>query len=600
MKHVSAAFLSALLVLAVAGTRPARAQNNQLNVAQAAVVATTTMPSAYMWDVAATMDAQDNTYLTGSFIGTVSFGSFTLTSADNRYDVFVAKRDAAGAYLWAVQGGGPGDQQAKALAVDAGGNVYVTGNFTSVPTATFGSTTLTNAAAAGTEKADVFVAKVDGTTHAWQWAASAGGGTFINGDDYGTAIAVDGLGNVYVAGSFNSSVAFFGTMQVANTYPGFGSVFLAKLTPAGAWVWVKGQGYLGSAAAGLTVDAFQNVYLTGNHYAPATFGPFVLRSGIGEVFVAKIDGAGAWQWATGTGPMVRLNSYPRSVNVSAATSDGAGGLYVAGNYGGGLINLDTLILGGTVLVNNGAMGPRTQSGASYRTRNGYVARLDAATGAWRWAVQSTGAGDEFFGPPRLDGEGHVYVSGSFAPPPGSFPGATGSYFGPTVLNSAGGSDVVVAQLDTAGRWQWARQSGGSNSEHATLCSIDAQGRGVLAGTFTGVTDQIGPFTLAQFSAVQSWWTYFVATLGPNGAVLVTRPATATQTLEVFPNPTRNAVSVAGAPPGQPVRVLDVLGRQVLTGQMPAQGLLHLALPAGLPAGVYLVRAGAQARRLVVE
>ena len=215
MKHVSAAFLSALLVMAVAGTRPAQAQNYPLNVAQAAVVGATTT-GATMRDVAATVDAQGNTYLTGSFTGTVRFGAFSLTSADSYDDVYVAKRDAAGTYLWAVQGGGPGRQQAKALAVDAGGNVYVTGNFTSVPTATFGNTTLTNAGAAGTTKADVFVAKLDGTSHTWQWAASAGGGTRVNGDDYGTAIAMDGLGNVYVGGNFNSSVAFFGTMQVAN------------------------------------------------------------------------------------------------------------------------------------------------------------------------------------------------------------------------------------------------------------------------------------------------------------------------------------------------------------------------------------------------
>ena len=592
MKHVSAAFLSALLVLAVAGTRPAQAQNNQLNVAQAAVVATTTMPSAYMWDVAATVDAQDNTYLTGSFIGTVSFGSFTLTSADNRYDVFVAKRDAAGAYLWAVQGGGPGDQQAKALAVDAGGNVYVTGNFTSVPTATFGNTTLTNAGAAGTTKADVFVAKLNGTTRAWQWAASAGGGTRVNGDDYGTAVAVDGLGNVYVGGNFNSSVAFFGTMQVANTYPGRESAFLAKLTPGGAWAWAKGQDYLGAGVSGVAVDANQDIYLTGIHSVPVAFGPFALacNPGIGEVHVAKLDGAGTWLWATGTGPTVRSNSYPRSVSTSAATSDGAGGLYVAGAYGSGLVTPDTVIFGRTVLVNNSPVALPAS-----RTRNGYVARLDAATGAWRWAVQSTGNGDDYLGRPLLDGEGHVYVSGSIEPGVGN----GGSLFGSAGLNSAGGKDIVVAQLDTAGRWQWARRTGGPNSETATLCRIDAQGRGLLAGNFTGASGQVGPFALAPFNPVLNS-SYFTAELGPNGAVLATRPATAAPALEVFPNPARNAVSVAGVPPGQPVRVFDVLGRQVLTGQMPAQGLLHLALPAGLPAGVYLGRAGAQARRLVVE
>ena len=585
-------FLSFLLVLAWAGTRPAQAQNDQLNVAQAAVVGAAATTTAYLLDLAAVVDAQGNTYLTGTFAGTVSFGAFALTSPDRYSDVYVAKRDAAGAYLWAVQGGGPGDQQAKALAVDAGGNVYVTGNFTSVPTATFGNTTLTNAGAAGTTKADVFVAKLNGTTRAWQWAASAGGGTRVNGDDYGTAVAVDGLGNVYVGGNFNSSVASFGPIQVANAYPGFESAFLAKLTASGAWVWAKGQDYLGAGVSGVAVDAFQNVYLTGNYYrGGATFGPFVLRSGIGEVFVAKIDGTGAWQWATGTGPTGPTNNrYPRAVSVSAATSDGAGGLYIAGAYGSGLLTPDTLLVGRTVLVNNSPVGLPAS-----RTRNGYVARLDAATGAWRWAVQTTGNGDDYLGQPRLDGAGHVYVSGSIEPGVGN----GGSFFGPAGLNSAGGKDVVVAQLDTAGAWQWARRTGGPNSETAALCRVDAQGRGLLAGTFVGASGQVGPFALAPFSPALTI-TYFTAVLGPNGAVLATRPATASPILALFPNPTRATVSVTGALPGQPVQVLDVLGRRVLTGQMPAQGLLHLALPAGLPAGVYLVRAGAQTRRLVVE
>jgi hypothetical protein len=60
------------------------------------------------------------------------------------------------------------------------------------------------------------------------------------------------------------------------------------------------------------------------------------------------------------------------------------------------------------------------------------------------------------------------------------------------------------------------------------------------------------------------------------------------------------VTVLGLPPGQAVQVLDGVGRVVLAGTVPAQGGLSLALPAGLASGVYVVRAGAQARRLLVE
>jgi hypothetical protein len=47
-------------------------------------------------------------------------------------------------------------------------------------------------------------------------------------------------------------------------------------------------------------------------------------------------------------------------------------------------------------------------------------------------------------------------------------------------------------------------------------------------------------------------------------------------------------------------VLDALGRTVTSATADAAGTAALALPAGLPAGVYLVRVGSQALRLTIE
>jgi len=71
-------------------------------------------------------------------------------------------------------------------------------------------------------------------------------------------------------------------------------------------------------------------------------------------------------------------------------------------------------------------------------------------------------------------------------------------------------------------------------------------------------------------------------------------------LRLFPNPATAGTTLGGAMPGARVQVLDALGRLVLTGTTDAAGTATLALPAGLPAGVYVVRAGQQAARLVVE
>ena len=81
---------------------------------------------------------------------------------------------------------------------------------------------------------------------------------------------------------------------------------------------------------------------------------------------------------------------------------------------------------------------------------------------------------------------------------------------------------------------------------------------------------------------------------------VTVPA-GSATWQLWPNPTREGrVTVAGLPPGQPVQLLDLTGRLLLTTTTPPAGPLLLELPTPLRPGLYLVRSGGQSRRLVVE
>lgn len=71
-------------------------------------------------------------------------------------------------------------------------------------------------------------------------------------------------------------------------------------------------------------------------------------------------------------------------------------------------------------------------------------------------------------------------------------------------------------------------------------------------------------------------------------------------LSLAPNPARTATVLTGAAPGAAVLVLDALGRQVGTATADASGTAQLTLPAGLAAGIYVVRAGRQQARLAVE
>jgi hypothetical protein len=79
-----------------------------------------------------------------------------------------------------------------------------------------------------------------------------------------------------------------------------------------------------------------------------------------------------------------------------------------------------------------------------------------------------------------------------------------------------------------------------------------------------------------------------------------RLAEASAGLSVFPNPSRGAATLTGATVQVPVQVFDAVGRAVYTTTTAADGTARLDLPAGLPGGVYIVRAGSQATRLTVE
>ncbi len=102
---------------------------------------------------AITIDDAGNCYVTGYFEGTATFGSYSLTSSGS-YDIFVAKMDASGNWLWVNQAGGVSKDEGYGITIDDAANTYVTGYF--YGTATFGLYSLTSSGSA-----DIFVAKLN-------------------------------------------------------------------------------------------------------------------------------------------------------------------------------------------------------------------------------------------------------------------------------------------------------------------------------------------------------------------------------------------------------------------------------------------------------
>ena len=162
------------------------------------------------------VNASGNAYVAGDFNSpTIAFNSTTLTNAGYK-DIYLTKYDSNGNMLWAKGAGGTDNDKPNSVALDASGNIYMTGFFKS-PALAFVSTTLTSV---GYE--DIFIAKYDASGNDL-WAKSAGGAD----NDEVKSVVIDASGNTYVTGFYSYSTIIFGSIALVNC--GIGDMFLAKL-----------------------------------------------------------------------------------------------------------------------------------------------------------------------------------------------------------------------------------------------------------------------------------------------------------------------------------------------------------------------------------
>jgi hypothetical protein len=360
----------------------------------------------YAEAVGIAVDDVGNAWVTGSIRGTVTFGSHTLTAEGYNIDVFVAKLDPSGNWLWAVSAGGTDINRGFCITPDGSGNAYVTGYFTGA--ATFGSQTLT---ASGDEfNKELFVSKLDSNGN-WLWTVSAGGLS----DDIGFSIAVDGAGNIWVSGGFYGTVSFGSHTLTTSEGDYVLDIFVAKLDPSGNWLWAVQAGGSGiDMCFGFALDGSGDALLTGIFFSTATFGNHSLTAGEwdwnGDIFVAKMDTSGNWLWVVQAGGTQPDCAYGIAV-------DSAGNAYVTGQYmGEATFGSHTLAMcGGNDL---------------------FAAKLDPS-GNWLWAVKADGLDEDLGLGIALDGAGNVYVFGIF----------NGKInFGNHALTAIGNMDIFITKL----------------------------------------------------------------------------------------------------------------------------------------------------------
>ncbi len=332
--------------------------------------------------------------------------------------------------------GGNGYDIGQSIAVDNAGNVYITGQFEG--TAAFGSISITSAG--GT---DVFIAKYNRAGQL-QWVKSAGGG----GNEFGFGIAADTGGNVYITGIYHTTTTFENTTF---TSAGNSDLYIAKYSTNGIMQWVRSAGGpnndLGNSIA---VDAAGNAYITGYFQGTATFGTTTVTSTplpFDDILIAKYTTDGNFQWVKSAGG----SGGDFGFDIAA---DSGGNVYVTGTYSG------TAFFDGTPLTSEGTVDMFL---AKYNTNGGK-----------EWVRSAGGSSIERAQGVAVDGNGNVYISGTFMET---------VRFENKYVTSSGVFDIFIAKYSANGSVQWLRSAGGINYEDARGIAVDAAGSVYFTGYF---------------------------------------------------------------------------------------------------------------------
>jgi hypothetical protein len=244
------------------------------------------------------VDSSGNVYVTG-----VTLKAIDGQTQHGTIDYFLTKYNASGSWQWTVEDGAAnGIAGGEGLALDSSGNIYITG--------TINRSGLDGGSEIGIQ--DFIITKYN-SSGAWQWTVEDGAAGDLA---YGTAIAADSSGNVYVTGYTNKAIdgqALHGTQDF----------FITKYNTSGARQWTIEDGAASDTASGnsINVDSSGNVYVTG--YTNQAIDGQALH-GTQDFFITKYDPSGAWQWTTQDG------AASDTASGNGITVDSSGNAYVTG------------------------------------------------------------------------------------------------------------------------------------------------------------------------------------------------------------------------------------------------------------------------------
>jgi uncharacterized delta-60 repeat protein len=233
------------------------------------------------------IDASGNVYITG----------YTYTSSVNYYDYLTIKYNSSGDTVWTRRYNGAASSSsdyAYALAVDGSGNVYVTGAINVSGTTYDYGTIKYNA---------------NGDT-VWLRTYNGPG----NNVDRALAMAIDASGNVYVTGYSNGGGTSYDYLTI-------------KYNSAGQELWTQryiGPGYGTDVADAIKLDASGNIYITGYSQSASNY----------DYATVKYNSNGVQQW------VVRYNGLGNGDDYACSLAINQSDVYITGYSVGTSSGLD--------------------------------------------------------------------------------------------------------------------------------------------------------------------------------------------------------------------------------------------------------------------
>jgi hypothetical protein len=440
------------------------------------------------WDAAygVAVDSAGNAYVTGHTASPettfpVSVGPGL--TYEGSWDAFVAKVMSDGTALaYCGYIGGSGQDEGSAIAVDADGNAYLTGDAESSAADGFPVTVGPDLTYNGGYY-DAFVAKVISDGTGLGYCGYIGGATL----DDGRGIAVDATGNAYVTGETWSTEATFPDGDGFGTLPGFdqthggeGDAFVAKVISDGTALdycgYIGGSQY--DSCYGIALDGDCNAYITGWTHSsesqgfPVAVGPDLTYNGGDDAFVAKVISDG-----TALGYCGYIGG-SQDDSGDAIALDADGNAYLAGDAASSAADGFPVTVGPDLTYNG--------------YRDGFVAKVISDGTALDYCGYIGGSQYDSCSGIALDGDCNAYITGSTdSSESQGFPVAVGPD-----LTYNGLEDGFVARVKRGGTGlEYCGYIGGTADDWANAIAVDGTGSAYVVGeTMSAETTQGFPVT----------------------------------------------------------------------------------------------------------